>query len=73
MNYLLCDQEYELNYAKQIKEGWGEYSNMFCKVNSVNSFGYLYNAKKGEISIGGTTTMESVFRRIIWKMIGKNQ
>ena len=59
LNKLLCEQPYQLNYETQIKEGWNEFSNMFCKINSINSFGYLYHADTKTIFIDGASTQLS--------------
>lgn len=63
LNKILCEQPYELNYETQIKEGWNEFSNMFCKINSINSFGYLYNANTKTISVGGGASMDLSFKK----------
>ena len=63
LNKLLCDQSYKINYETQIKDGWNEYSNMFCKINSINSFGYLYNASLETIYIGGGASIELSFKK----------
>ena len=46
-----------------IRNEWNEYSNMFCKINSVNSFGYLYNATAKTLSFGGGASSEIIFKR----------
>lgn len=63
LNAVLCYQSHELNYNMQIKESKDEYSNMFCKINSVNSFGYLYNTSTKTIVIGYGTQNELSFEK----------
>ena len=63
LNKLVCDQPYSLNYETSIRDEWNEYSNMFCKINSVNSFGYLYNTTAKTLSFGGGASSEIKFKR----------
>ena len=63
LNKLLCDQPYSLNCETSIRDEWNEYSNMFCKINSVNSFGYLYNTTAKTLSFGGGASSEIKFKR----------
>ena len=63
LNKLLCDQPYSLNYETSIRDEWNGYSNMFCKINSVNSFGYLYNTTAKTLSFCGGAWSEICFKR----------
>lgn len=61
INKFLCEQPYMLNYDTLIKEDTHLYSNMFCKINHINSFGYLYDSKTKTLTFGVDTSNELNF------------